>query len=236
MAGHVLRGLDGRKVTTLGYDVELRAGDGAVDLRRCSGRGHTVFSAHDDLGRDLDRRKDQPLVFPLRHRQVLPGIGRRANPHHHLDQIIANVLRRVRMDQADEAGLGERPHLQARQRRGVGLVKSRRPCFADGTRAMRAGVYKRKAADPFGRKAHDLQRHHAPHGDAGQAKGPRRIGQDPSGHAHQRVVLEGVADPRGNPIQSGDGSGLDGRVAALVRDQHEVLHSGLCGRPDRKRQ
>jgi hypothetical protein len=87
-------------------------------------------------------------------------------------------------------------------------------------RALRAGVYKRKPADPFGRQAHDLERHHAPHGDAGQAKGPRRIGQDPSGHAHEGIILEGVSDPRGDPIQSCDSSGPDGRVATLVRDQH----------------
>src|SRR5271168_2456951 len=54
---------------------------------------------------------------------------------------------------------------------------------------------------------------------------PERIGQDPSGHAHQRIVLEGVSDPHGNPTQSCDGPGPDGRVATLVRDQHEVLHS-----------
>jgi hypothetical protein len=33
--------------------------------------------------------------------------------------------------------LGERAHIQARQRRGVLLVKSRRPRFAHGTRAAR---------------------------------------------------------------------------------------------------
>jgi len=69
VAGHLLRGLDGRKVTALRYDVELRARDGAVDLRRHSGRHQAVVLTVDDLG--YSHRGGTLFLSYLRSREAL---------------------------------------------------------------------------------------------------------------------------------------------------------------------